>query len=214
MIFGNKRKLNRLKELNIQIGTEKIKRTEIYKYLGAYFDSHFIWKQLVQRTCAKAGVKLRKIERALPHLTSHTKKLLTNSLVMPYANYCSEVWPSASKTCMKRLARQFKRAQELRGKNCNQCENSVLDSIQKNMAIMTFKSLSDLTPVYLKQCFQCSTDANGYNTRSAKSKKLYVSQSRSTWQIRRIKARTIKIWNALAASTTKLNSLLLFKKAL
>ena len=37
MIFGNKRKLNRLKELNIQIGKEKIKRTEIYKYLGVYF---------------------------------------------------------------------------------------------------------------------------------------------------------------------------------
>jgi len=82
MIFGNKRKLNRLKELNIQIGTEKIKRTEIYKYLGVYFDSQLSWKEHIKKTCAKAGVKLRKIARVLPHLTFHTKKLLINSLVM------------------------------------------------------------------------------------------------------------------------------------
>ena len=214
MIFGNKRKLNRLKELNIQIGTEKIKRTESYKYLGVHFDSQLSWKEHVKRTCAKAGVKLRKIERALPHLTSHTKKLLINSLVMPYFNYCSEVWSSASKTCLKRLARQFKKSQDLRGKNCDQRENSLLENIQKNIAIMTFKSLNDLTPVYLKQCFQYSTDVHGYNTRSAKGKKLYVSQKRNTWQIRTFKARAIKIWNALPASTTTLNSLLLFKTAL
>ena len=28
---------------------------------------------------------------------------------------------------------------------------------------MTFKSLNDLTPVYLKQCFQYSFDVHGYN---------------------------------------------------
>ena len=44
--------------------------------------------------------------------------------------------------------------QNLRGKNCDQRENSLLENIQKNIAIMTFKSLNDLTPVYLKQCFQ------------------------------------------------------------
>ena len=58
MVFGNKMKLNRLKEFNIQIGTEKIKRTEIYKYLGLYFDSQLGWKEHVKRTCAKAAVKL------------------------------------------------------------------------------------------------------------------------------------------------------------
>ena len=214
MIFGNKRKLNRLEELNIQIGTETIKRTEIYKYLGIYFDGQLTWIEHVKRTCTKAGVKLRKIESALPYLTSHTKNLLTISLVMPYFNYCSEVWSSASKTCVKRVARQFKKSQELRGKNCDQSENNLLESIQKNIAIMTFKSLNDLTTVYLKQCFQYSTDVHGYNTKSAKGKKLYVSQKRNTWQIRTFKARAIKIWNALPASTTKLSSFLLFKTAL
>ena len=79
MIFGNKRKLRRVKELDVQIGSEKIKRTEIYKYIGVYFDSQLSWKEHVKSTCAKAGVKLRKIERELPYLTSHTKKLLTAS---------------------------------------------------------------------------------------------------------------------------------------
>ena len=113
MLFGNKRKINTLKELNIQIGTEKIKGTETYNYLGVYFNSHFSWKDHIKRTCAKTGIKLRKIERVLPYLTSHTKKILINSLVMPYFNYCSEVWSSASKTCLKRFAIQFKKSQDL-----------------------------------------------------------------------------------------------------
>ena len=32
---------------------------------------------------------------------------------------------------------------------------------------MTFKSLNNLTPVYLKQYFQYSNDVHAYNTRSA-----------------------------------------------
>ena len=214
MVFGNKRKLNRLKELNIQIGTEKIKRTEIYKYLGVYFDSQLSWKEHVKITCAKAGVKLRKIERALPHLTFHTKKLLINSLVMPYFNYCSEVWSSSSKTCLKRLARQFKKSQDLRGEKCDQRENSLVENIQKKIAIMTYKCLNDLTPVYLKQFFKYSADVHGYNTRTAKGKKLHVPQKNNTWQTRTFKARAIEIWNTLPASTTKQNSLLLFKTTL
>ena len=168
MIFGNKTKLNRLEELNIQIGTEKIKRTEIYKYLGVYFDSQLSWKEHVKKTCAKVGVKLRKIERALPHLTFHTKKLLINSLVMPYFSYCSEVWSSSSKTCLKRLARQFKKSQDLRGEKCDQRENSLVENIQKKIAIMTYKCLNDVTPVYLKQFFKYSADVHGCNARTAK----------------------------------------------
>ena len=191
MIFGNKRKLK--SELDVQIGSEKIKRKELYKYFGVYFYSQLSWKEHVKSTCAKAGVKLRRTERALPYLTSHTKKLLINSLVMLYFNYSSEVWSSASRTCLKRLGRKFKISHDLQGKDCDQGETRLLENIQKNIAIMTFKSLNDLTPVYLKECFRYSTDMHGYNTRSAKGKKLYVSQKRNTWQIRTFKARAIKI---------------------
>ena len=53
MIFGNKRKINRLKELSIQIGTEKIKRTEIYKYLGVYFDGQLAGKSILKEHVQK-----------------------------------------------------------------------------------------------------------------------------------------------------------------
>ena len=79
---------------------------------------------------------------------------------------------------------------------------------------MTFKSLDNPNPVYLKQCFQYSSDVHRYNTRSAKGKKLCVAQKSNTWQIRTFKARAIKIWNTLPTTTTQLNSLLLFKTAL
>ena len=153
-------------------------------------------------------------QRALPHLTSHTKKLLINSLVMPYFSYCSEDWSSARKTCLKRFAKQFKRSPELRGVNCAQRENSLDEIIQKNIAIMMFKSLNGLTPVYLNQFFQYSTDVHGYSTRAAEGKKLYMPRKSNSWQSKTFIARGIKMWNNLTTATTKLNSLLLFKTAL
>ena len=72
---------------------------------------------------------------------------------------------------------------------------------------MTFKSLNDLNQVYLKECLQCSTDIHGYNTRSAKGEKLFASQKSKAWQIGSFKARAIRIWNALLASITMLESL-------
>ena len=115
---------------------------------------------------------------------------------------------------MKRLARQFKTSQDLRGEKYDQRENSLVENIQKKIAIMTYKCLNDLTSVYLKQFFKYSADVHGYNTRTAKVKKLHVSQKNNTWQTRTFKARAIEIWNALPASTTKQNSLLLFTTTL
>ena len=96
----------------------------------------------------KAGFKLREVERALPYLTSHTKKFLINCIVMPYINYCSEIWSSANRACLKRLEKQFNASQSQQGKNCDQKEIRFLENMQKNMALMTFKEINDLTPVY------------------------------------------------------------------
>ena len=159
----------------------------------------------------------KKVRNNVNSLNARLKRqYLTNkiSTTLPYFNYCSEVLSSASKTCLERLARQFKKSQDLRGKNCDEREYSLLENIQKNTAITTFKSFNNLIPAYLKQFFQYSTNVHGCNTRSAKGKKLCVPQKRNSWQIRTIKARAIKIWSALPASTTKPNSLLLFKTAL
>ena len=83
--------------------------------------------------------------------------------------------------------------------------------MQKNIAIMRFKSLNDLTPVYIKEYFQYAIDMHGYNTKSAKGKKLFVSQKSNTWQIRTFKGGATRIWNALPASRAKMKSLLLCK---
>ena len=77
------------------------------------------------------------------------------------------------------------------GKDCNQWETRLLENVQKNIAIMTFKNLNDLTLMYLQEFFQYSTSMLGYNTRSTKRKELFVSQKRNSWQIRAFKARAI-----------------------
>ena len=40
--------------------------------------------------------KYSKIKAIASSLTPYTRKLLINALVMPYSNYCSSVWASAT----------------------------------------------------------------------------------------------------------------------
>ena len=51
----------------------------------------------------KVNFKLRKIKSVASFLTSHTKKLLVNALVMPYFHYCSPAWSSAARKVDKKV---------------------------------------------------------------------------------------------------------------
>ena len=52
--------------------------------------------------------KYSKIKAIASSLTPHTKKLLINALVMPYLNYCSPAWASATQGRLRKLEKRLK----------------------------------------------------------------------------------------------------------
>ena len=190
-----------------------LERVNTFKYLGLHFDPTLTWTNHIKITAAKLCTKLGKIERALPFLTAETKKLLLNTLIIPYTDYCSEIWSSASNSNLARIERLYQRALLILSPGVER-ETSLRDRLHRNIAIMTFKSTNGLTPIYLQEKFALANQIHCRNTRSHDFKKIFVARSNNLHELCTFKNRTTKIWNDLPGHITSLNSILRFKNEL
>ena len=166
----------------------------------------------LKETAQKINLKLKKIQRTSPFLSKHCRTLLVNSLVMPYFDYCSEAWSSASFTSLRGLSNLYNKALKMKEKSPKD-PASLQERFKRNTAIMMFKCLNGLAPDYLTDRFTCSAQVDQKNTRSAAAKKVYVKNTRgkASSSFRR---RGTKVWNDLPGSITSKNSILQFKTGL
>ena len=96
-------------------------------------------------------------EHPLPFLTTETKQLLSNTLIMPYLDYCCESWSSATEGRLERLEQWYRRAIEL-GNPEGTAEVSLKNRIHRNISIMTFECVNNLAPPYLQDRFSLVKD--------------------------------------------------------
>ena len=213
MIFGSKRKLKKITTFELRIKEDILERVNTFKYLGLHFDPTLTWTNHIKITAAKLCTKLGKIERALPFLTVETKKLLLNTLVTPYIDYCSEIWSSASNSNLARIERLYQRVLSILSPEV-ESETSLRDRLHRNIAIMTFKSTNGMAPIYLQEKFTLVNQIHRRNTRSYDFKKIFVTRSNNRHEMCTFKNRATKIWNDLPGHITSLNSILSFKNEL
>ena len=210
MLFANKRKLNLVRNFDLNINETKIKRTEKFKYLGVYFDPTLSLKEHINITAGKLKNKLNKIERAIPYLTNDTKKLLFNALILPHIDYCSEVWSSASNACLKKVASVYNRSLRLlEGKNDKYCNLNT--RLEKNILKMMFKSVNKISPVYLQKRIKLAREIHSRTTRSALSKKIFIEKRNTKSEAKLFTTRAASLWNSLPYELTSLDSFLRFK---
>ena len=210
MIFGSKRKLKKLSNFELKITGEILKRTDTYKYLGVHFDPLLNWSKHIKETAGKVSANLKKIEHTLPFLTTETKKLLVNTLIMPYLDYCCESWSSATEGRLERLEQLYRRAIEL-GNPEGTAEVLLKNRIYRNISIMTFKCVNNEAPPYLKDRFSLVKDIHEKNTRSADSKRIHVERCDGKMETLSFKQRATTIWNSLSPTITSLESIVQFK---
>ena len=140
-----------------------------------HFDPTLTWTNHIKITAAELRTKRGKIERALPFQTAETKKLLLNTLITPYIDYCSEIWSSPSNSNLARIERLYQRALSILSPGV-ESETSLRDRLHRNIAIMTFKSTNGLAPIYLPEKFTLVNQIHCRNTRSHDFKKIFVIQ--------------------------------------
>ena len=170
MLFGSKRKMKKIASFELRIKEDIPERVDTFKYLGLHFDPTLACINHIKITAAKLRTKLGKIERALPYLTAETKKLLLNTLITPYIDYCSEIWSSGSNSNLARIERLYQMALSVLSPGVDS-ETSLRDRLHRNIATMTFKSTNGLAPIYLQEKFTLVNQIHHTNTRSHDFKK-------------------------------------------
>ena len=84
IFFGNKSRLKKLHNKTVKYIGTPLERKKEAKYLGVIFDEKMQWSSQINNITKKVNFKLGKIKSVASFLTSHTKMLLVNALVMPY----------------------------------------------------------------------------------------------------------------------------------
>ena len=150
-----------LGELDLKTRDTNIQNVKETKYLGLQIDRHLTWKKHVDRISRKVSRALGVLKHAKKFLPQNILKNLYISIIEPHFRYCSSVWGCCSTTYINRL-------QELQNRAVRMITNSAFDTPAKpllaklglrsiselnenELKLITYKSLNDLAPNYLRQ---------------------------------------------------------------
>ena len=89
MLFSNKKCS---KPIVIRINEHPIDQVYSTKFLGVIVDCDLNWKEHIKRVNSKIAKSVAVMYNLREMLPVNSLKLLYNSLVFPYIDYCLEVW--------------------------------------------------------------------------------------------------------------------------
>ena len=210
IFFGDARRLKECEELEVNLDGAAIENKGFVKYLGVFIDQKLNWKKHISVTRGKGYNKFNHIRSLVNTLTPETKTLLVNSLVMPYLNYCSTVWGSASHTVLKKLGNLHHKSTQLANKPLITFSNQLLF----NKSIFAFQIINNIAPSYLLNKLTLVKHGHTYNTRGSSSNKLFTKLKGNKLSAQLIEHDISSSWNSLPNEIRKTPSLLQFKAKL
>ena len=162
-------------EINIQLDGHPISRVEHTKSLGLNIDDRLSWSNHIKDLCKKISSAIGALRRIRPLISQSTAVQIYNALIQPHFDYCAPVWDGLSSYLCEKLQKlQNLAARVILQANCEINSSLLLETLKwdkllsrrrKQKAIMMFKSLNGLAPVYLQDLFsERNTD---YNLRDA-----------------------------------------------
>ena len=92
ILFGTKRKLKRLRELDIRYGDVKIKQHPHVKYLGCILDSSCSGESMALHALTKINGKLKFLYRKQSFLSTYLRRLLCNAIIQPHFDFACLAW--------------------------------------------------------------------------------------------------------------------------
>ena len=141
------------------------------------------WEKHANAARQKAYLGLNKIKRVSSTLNHDTRRLLVNALVLPHLNYCVNIWSNISSYVLKRFDSFSRQINQV-----SQTNKSCFEKLTNySTALMTFKSVNEISPPYLNKRFVLCGNRNekgelvGVNTRAARENKLRVQKTRNKY---------------------------------
>ena len=215
MLFGNRKIDSKESEF---IATMNIERVYQIKFLGVILDHKICWKPHIAYVRAKLARSVAILGKTRLILNQRTLYILYCSLVLPYLNYCLEIWGNTYKSNLQPLIILQKRAIRIvNNVGFQEHTNSLflllntlklIDMVNFKTAQIIFKARNNLLPGNIQNMF--FEREGGYNLRGEhKLKQLLIKTTRRS---QCIAICGVKLWNGLDREIQESNNIFKFKK--
>ena len=196
----------------VSINGMNIKKVYVIKFLEVYIDSHLNWCEHINHIKSKISKNVSIIRRVKHLLINSSLYSLYSTLVMPYLNYCCEIWGNTYKSriqplhiIQKRAIRICKKADyrshsrplfyQLKTVNIHDMVNF------KNMVFMLFmyKVYNKLIPANIMSYFKTINACHNHNVRMNNCN-FKIKFSRTTNNSECISVKGPKMWTDMLAN--------------
>ncbi len=161
ILLGSKQKLSKIGDLEIEIGSSKIKSCDNVRNLGVVLDSNVTMEKQVNNICKTSFYYIRLLGQLRKFLSKDAATMVTHAFVTSRLDYCNSLLHGISKSLSDKLQRVLNTAARIVTRSKIRSHiTSVLKSlhwlpvVQRysfKIALLTFKILYGMAPSYLSE---------------------------------------------------------------
>ena len=217
MIFGNRHVTS---SVDICMDRVKVNQINVTKFLGVYIDSKLTWNNHVDyihnKISRNLGI-LYKVSKVLNEESLHT---LYSSLVLPYLQYCCEIWGNGSAMNCDKLFRLQKKAMRIISHSTYREHTSPIfyatrclklkDLIHLKTAVFMYNVTHMRAPSVIENMFKQNIDVHSHNTRIKES--LHKPECHCKLRSKAMPLNGVAIWNRLEVGLKSVTTSIHFKK--
>ena len=206
-------------EINIQLGGQPICRVKHAKSLGLIIDDRLSWSNHIKEICRKISSAIGALRRIRSLISQSTAVQIYKALIQPHFDYCAPVWDELSSYLSEKLQKlQNHAARVILQANCEINSSLLLETLEWDQlslrrrtqkAIMMFKFLNGLAPVYLHDLF--SERHTDYDLRDS-FRKLNLPKPRTDYLKGSFGYSGASLWNSLPENIRAITSIGQFNK--
>ena len=186
IFFGSRQKLQKCITTYINVNGDKVHRSSIIKYLGAWMDEQLTMKHHITNKCRLAMYNIQKIKLIRPTLTENAIKTILLGTVISHLDYVNSILIGLPDTDYKKLQQvqniAFKLVmKETKTDNATECLRTlhwlpIKYWIKHKIATLVYKSPHQVASQYLQDLIKLEVKNHGRSMRSTNNCKLCTSQ--------------------------------------
>ena len=176
IVFGTKKRLKNIDEINIRRNDIKIKQHTTVTYLGCILDNTLSGESMALKAMGKIGGRLKFLYRKQSFLTPTLRRLLCNALIQPHFDYACTSWYA---NLNKKFVKKVQIIQNKCIRFCLNMENTAhigieefkkinwlptRERFEQCVCVGAYKFCNNLAPSYMTDIYTKNSN-NQYSTR-------------------------------------------------
>ena len=206
----------------LEVAEEQLHVSESEKLLGIHLDNTMSWASHVEAIIKKCNSLLFLLNRIKQYLSLPIRKLFYNAYILPHLDYCCTIWGNANNELLNTVIKFQKRAaRSILDKPIDTPSSEMFaelnwmtfpERVNYQKAVLMFKIMHGLTPSYLHNLFQFTSEIHNRSLRSTSEDLLYIPKPQLEIYRNTLTYSGSKIWNAIPENIRNSDSLPHFKK--